>query len=282
MRADLHIHTKYSDGALWPREIIPLATRAGLAIIGLTDHDTADHFPESEEEGRKTDITVIPGIEFSTQAMDREIHIIGYALDCRDPALLSHLKLVRGRRTERAHLILKRLADQNVHIPAEELARLPSETIPGRVIIARLLIEYNYAGTINEAFDRYLNEKGRAFVPYELTDIREVIALINQCGGASVFAHPSLQELESIGPMLKEAGLEGVEAWRPGFTGRETRLIVQQASGLGLFLTGGSDWHFKENRFKLGDFYVKTSRIETFLDLIRSRRKKRAEVKDRH
>src|SRR5262245_26021847 len=39
-RADLHVHTTYSDGAYTPAEIVDLARRVGLAAVAVTDHDT--------------------------------------------------------------------------------------------------------------------------------------------------------------------------------------------------------------------------------------------------
>ena len=42
MRADLHFHSKYSDGSLWPNELAEMAKNKGLEIVALTDHNTFD------------------------------------------------------------------------------------------------------------------------------------------------------------------------------------------------------------------------------------------------
>ena len=39
MKADLHIHTYYSDGAFSPEKIIDTAVDVGLDAIAITDHD---------------------------------------------------------------------------------------------------------------------------------------------------------------------------------------------------------------------------------------------------
>ena len=39
-KADLHMHTTYSDGALLPHEVVVKAKGAGLRTISITDHDT--------------------------------------------------------------------------------------------------------------------------------------------------------------------------------------------------------------------------------------------------
>ncbi|HUI65324.1 MAG TPA: PHP domain-containing protein, partial [Bacteroidota bacterium] len=38
-KADLHLHTTFSDGALSPRELLDRARLAGLSAISITDHD---------------------------------------------------------------------------------------------------------------------------------------------------------------------------------------------------------------------------------------------------
>lgn len=35
MRADLHIHTHYSDGRLTPREVAAFAARAGVELVSV-------------------------------------------------------------------------------------------------------------------------------------------------------------------------------------------------------------------------------------------------------
>ena len=268
MKADLHIHSTYSDGSLPPTGIISLAAEKGLSIFGITDHDTANHFPECIKEGRKSGITVIPGVEFSTSFKDSELHIIGYALDHCNRELLAHLHRVRGRRFERAREILARLASRNVHIPDAELDLAPEKTTIGRMLIARLLFNHGYVRTIDEAFDRYLGSNGSAFVPYELTDACEVVELIKTSGGVSVFAHPSRTELEATFHMLREAGLEGIEAWRPAIPRGVSNTIMKKASQHKIVLTGGSDWHYDGGWLDLGDFYVDKTRIVDFLNLV--------------
>ncbi len=270
MFADLHIHSTYSDGSLAPGEIITRAEQKKFSVISITDHDTTSHIAEATREAGKSKVTLIPGIEFSTLALGQEVHVLGYTLDQGNSSLARHLERVQGRRAERARRILERLESRNVRIPLDELDLIPQNMTVGRVFIARLLVNHGYVRTISEAFDRYIGNYGSAFVPYELTDAREVVALIRECRGISVLAHPSLQELESQGPLLREAGLEGVEAYRPGLTGAESQMIADKGVKMGLFLTGGSDWHFDGGRLNLGDFYVETRLIKDFLDRVDS------------
>ena len=46
MRVDLHTHTRASDGTQSPTELVHAAVAAGVDVLGLTDHDTAEGWAE--------------------------------------------------------------------------------------------------------------------------------------------------------------------------------------------------------------------------------------------
>ena len=74
---DLHIHTCLSPcGSLdmTPRNIIQGACEKNLAIIAITDHNSAENTTAVIEAARETALCVIPGIEVTTQ---EEAHIVG-------------------------------------------------------------------------------------------------------------------------------------------------------------------------------------------------------------
>ena len=80
-KADLHVHSTFSDGTLTPTEIVKLAKKIELDAFALTDHDTVDGVPEAVFAGKKYGVEVIPGIEISTSYKDKEIHIVGLFID---------------------------------------------------------------------------------------------------------------------------------------------------------------------------------------------------------
>ncbi len=61
IKADLHIHSTFSDGALSPTEIVRRAKEAGLSIISITDHDSVSGIEEAAAEGKKCGIEVVEG-----------------------------------------------------------------------------------------------------------------------------------------------------------------------------------------------------------------------------
>ena len=64
--ADLHVHTKYSDGTFSPSECVKYAQKIGLATISITDHDTTDGIQEAIKEGSKRGIISANNVSTST------------------------------------------------------------------------------------------------------------------------------------------------------------------------------------------------------------------------
>src|SRR5208282_33920 len=77
-RADLHLHTTYSDGAYQPAQVIELARRTGLAAVAVTDHDTLDGIAPAQSAALGSGVDVIAGVEISADFRGRELHLLGY------------------------------------------------------------------------------------------------------------------------------------------------------------------------------------------------------------
>ena len=65
MRADLHLHTNASDGALSPQALVFKAAKEGFELIAVTDHDTVAGVEEARDAARQYGIDFITGAEFS-------------------------------------------------------------------------------------------------------------------------------------------------------------------------------------------------------------------------
>jgi len=74
----VHVHTTLSDGGGAPDEVIRAAREAGVAVLGITDHNNLDAKPF---EGYRDGVLVLVGAELSTPVG----HVLGLGLE-RDPA----------------------------------------------------------------------------------------------------------------------------------------------------------------------------------------------------
>ena len=107
MKADLHIHTTFSDGLLTPEEVVKEAFRLHLKTIAITDHDTVDGISSALNEAEKhMGLEVIPGIELSTDWNGEEVHILGYYLDYKDSKLKTTLLNFQHKRRKRVEIML--------------------------------------------------------------------------------------------------------------------------------------------------------------------------------
>jgi PHP family Zn ribbon phosphoesterase len=70
-RADLHVHTPksmcYSEQSVTPEQVVDTAVAAGLEVIAITDHNTAEAIDDIRREAEKKGLFVFPGVELSTR-----------------------------------------------------------------------------------------------------------------------------------------------------------------------------------------------------------------------
>ena len=92
VKADLHMHTYYSDGVYSTSELIDLVKQRDIDKIAITDHDSINGIEEASEYGRSLGIEVIPGVEISTDIEDYEVHLLGYFIDINNEELNKYLK----------------------------------------------------------------------------------------------------------------------------------------------------------------------------------------------
>jgi hypothetical protein len=247
-RLDLHLHTTHSDGSSTPAEVVHLARRAGVTALAITDHDITTGVAEAAATGQQLEIEIIPGIEISSTLDDSELHVLGYFLDPRDPALNERLTVLRESRHRRNPQIIERLQTMGIDITYEEVRALARTDSVGRPHIARILVGKGVVGTAQEAFDRFLAEGRPAYVPRMLPSPAEAVQWIKAARGLAVLAHPTWIKATTGTPadlvrQLKADGLDGVEVHYSTHTPRQTREYLDLATRLGLLVTGGSDFH---------------------------------------
>jgi predicted metal-dependent phosphoesterase TrpH len=247
-RVDLHLHTTFSDGSQTPAEVLGLAKKAGVIALAITDHDIVDGLLEAFQTGAELGIEVIPGVEISSRHGNRELHILGYFLEWRDPELNGRLATLRESRHTRNPRIIQKLNELGLDLTYEEVRTLAGPASVGRPHIARVLMNKGYVTSAKDAFDRYLAEGKPAYVERDLPAPAEAIAWIKAARGVAVLAHPtwvkeSAEGLFKLCDKLKLEGLGGVEVHYSTHNKRQTSEYLNLAKQLDLLVTGGSDFH---------------------------------------
>jgi predicted metal-dependent phosphoesterase TrpH len=244
-RADLHTHSTFSDGVLSPTELIDLAYRRGVRIMSLTDHDTTEGLPEAlAAAARYPDLTLIPGVEISTDIPGNEVHVLGHFVDWRNHDFQRRLRHMRQSRLGRARKMVDKLAVLGKPVSWERVQSLASEGAIGRPHIALALVEAGHVATFREAFDLYLSRNGPAYVERERCTPARAVGIIAAVNGFATLAHPrELGQLEELLPQLKTAGLIGMEVYYQDYSPEEIERLRAVADRFALIPLGGSDYH---------------------------------------
>jgi hypothetical protein len=247
LKADLHLHTKASDGELAPGELVELCARHRLETIAITDHDTLAGVRAAQAAGQNLGLNVIAGIELSVTFEPGSLHLLGYfpAYPAGLEAALGHIQAARQARLP---LILARLNELGYAIGLDEVLHQAGESQVGRPHIARVLVESGQVASFEAAFDQLLKKGRPAYVEKAKLAWPEALELIRSHGGLAVLAHPFTleladHELNALLGQMRAQGLNGIETFYPQHTKAQKRLYKRLARQHDLLLTGGSDYH---------------------------------------
>lgn len=85
LSADLHCHTRISDGSVGIDELVAIAKRKGLHTIAVTDHDTFAGATRAKIIGERHGVEVILGAEISDGIINAEGSCIYYVISVNIP-----------------------------------------------------------------------------------------------------------------------------------------------------------------------------------------------------
>lgn len=252
---DLHSHTTESDGTLTPLELVELAAVKSLEALGITDHDTFAGYDQARPAAEACRLELVCGIELSTKLdvdgrkSERSVHLLGYFPDAEPAAeFRSWLHAIQESRRDRNLRLVGRLRELGLDIRLEEVQQLGG-SMTGRPHFAKLLRRKGYVKTLQEAFDRYLDESAPGYVERLEPGFAEAVARIREAGGVSSLAHPvrlagrdAALEFRTI-ERLAGMGLRGIEAYHSDHSSEDTARYLDYARKYGLAVTGGSDFH---------------------------------------
>lgn len=253
---DLHLHTCLSDGQLTVEQLIRTAKSKGLKCISITDHDDMDSYRQGKALAEELDIELIPGIELSTVHNGKDIHILAYFCDITNLAMNLELAEQARRRQTRVRAIIRKLNSLGIDLTYEKVQSYRTGRVIGRPHIANALLAEEYVGSFNDAFNRYLGDKGKAFVEKKGITPQQSIKIIENAGGIAVMAHPYKTNADYLIEDLVECGLKGIETYsygQKGNIGKKYREIVRKYNLVG---TGGSDYHNANSGAAMGSLRI--------------------------
>ena len=169
MRADLHLHSHYSDGTEPPVTVVERAKAGRLDLIALTDHDSMGGWPEARVAAAKAGIELLAAAEFTATHREREVHLLGYFPAPPGREVGDHLRRMQDFRLQRIQTAIERLQQRGVPVKLDDLPRAPQCESVTSAHLALLLAERGYARSTRSAWRGLLSRKRGLLPGFEAT-----------------------------------------------------------------------------------------------------------------
>ncbi len=259
LNADLHSHSRYSDGTLSPSALAARAAANAVDLWALTDHDETRGLAEAADAAQALGLGFVNGVEISVSFAGETVHIVGLGFDASDAALQAGLARTRSGRTVRAQAMADGLAAVGLQGAFDGALRYVSNPdLVSRTHFARWLVETGVCADTGSVFRRYLTEGKPGFVSHRWAGLGEAVQWITGAGGVAVIAHPgrykfSVNEEFALFSEFKAHGGQGVEVLTGSHGTADTAKYSAMALEFGLMASRGSDFHSPaESRIDLG------------------------------
>ena len=242
---DLHMHTIASDGTLSPTDLVRVLAATTLRLVAITDHDSLAGIAEAKRElANHPNLTLIPGIELSSDDGDSEVHVLGYHMDETDAELHEILAAFHRNREGRGEIMVEKLREMGFDITWERVVEIAGTGVIARPHVARALMEKGYVSEMREAFDKYIGRGMPAYIEREKMTPEEAVALIRRFGGVPVLAHPTYtRDPVALVASLAKVGLAGMEVYYKNYDAATVAELKALADRHNLLALGGSDFH---------------------------------------
>ena len=259
MSADLHCHTRLSNGSLGIEDLISLAKKRNISSIAITDLDCLAGTVRGKIIGERAGVKVIPGVELSAtdKTNNQEIHLICYLPDFPDrlEGLCSRNSQLRKRSS---HFMMLKVA-QRYPITPEFIVKCASgSTNVYKVHIMQALIENGFTDKIySDLYDELFNPENENSINHspQYEDVFDVLKAIHDAGGIAVLTHPFRSKNPELLDKLVEAGLDGIEVYTPNMSQEQKAELIKYAKAHKLLTTGGTNFKglYNKHILSVGD-----------------------------
>ena len=263
IKYDLHSHTKYSDGSLSAQALIALAIERGITHLAITDHDTVQahlQLTENNNSYATEKISIIKGIELSSQWNNMGVHIVGLNIDIHSTAITAAVKHQTQLRIERVKTIAKKLLQRGFPDITQGAMILAGDGQVGRPHIAQHMVDEGLVSSVGQAFNKYLGAGKVGDISSVWPDLECVVEWINAAGGVAVLAHPSRYKMtrtkrRRLMADFSDAGGQAIEVCAGNQVPGVAEEMAAVCDEFGFHASVGSDFHNPDYKWvKLGQY----------------------------
>lgn len=252
---DLHTHSHFSDGELSPSDLLTLAKQRNVHIFALTDHDSMEGNLLAQAAAEALEIKFIHGVEISSlwhrpnTQKTTSVHIV--ALNMQNLAPMQQLlEQQKQHRAERALLICEKLQKITGHDVLPDVRTLVDghDDRITRSHIAKVMVKRGMVKRLQQAFDQYIKEGKRAYVPFIGVSMADAIQIIHESQGFAVLAHPTKYDLSATNvrymiELFAKLGGDAVELPPKSEPASTRQMIDRMVKEHQLAVSIGSDFH---------------------------------------
>ncbi|MFI7080179.1 PHP domain-containing protein [Micromonospora sp. NPDC049903] len=240
--ADLHGHSRLSDGWNRPAELVTVQARAGVELVSLTDHDTLTGTAAAAARAAELGLSYVVGVEITAAPVRHDNHLLAHGVRADDPDLAA--LLATNRRIWRRDALAARAALREAGLTVPDSAAYDdSAALVMPHSVARDVIRTGRAThpqvwqVIDDALARQPPE-AYAGMP-EPVEIAEVV---HHAGGLLVWAHPgrsrSPERMRAVLPLL-----DAIEVHTPRHDSHATAEWAALCAETGIPACTGRDHH---------------------------------------
>lgn len=246
MIADLHCHSRLSDGSLGIDDLVFFAKRAGLEFMALTDHDTMAGVTRAQVLGKRLGIEVLAGVEISCRDPDtrQPVHLLCYLPEKPD-RLEGFLKATLDKRTAVGVEMLQAVMRYYPLTPEYAAQYTTKCTSIYRVHIMCALVDLGYdSQPYGALYEKLFGEEGSCRVRFEYPTIDEALQIVADANGIAVIAHPGEKGILPLCQRLAaQKRIQGLEVFHPRNDLKTREALIALCEEYRLIPTGGTDFH---------------------------------------
>jgi len=249
LNADLHCHSKVSDGTLEPEVLAARAHANGVELWALTDHDEIAGQQRALDAALASGMPYLTGTEVSVTFLGKVVHIVGLGFDHRDTALLQGLRATRGGRERRAREMAAGLAQVGIRGAFEgALQYVGNPELISRTHFARFLVDSGHCADVPDVFRRFLTPSKPGYVEHRWASLKEAVGWITAAGGLAVIAHPARygftpnEEYALLTEFIAYGG-RAIEVVTGSHSAADALRYAEVAKEFDLLASRGSDFH---------------------------------------
>ena len=259
---DLHMHTTHSDGTYTTEQLLCLIRQAGLSVVSITDHDNVDAYNDLPLYPQYTQgLTIVQGVELSFIYNGRVRDMLGYGIDIGSMKKVLDEWYPLKKRLEIQQLILISmkdmcrkngiLFDEDIQVSSGKKMEAYSLMHASIASYAQNLERFPFTKLATEFYWGHVSHRESPFFVDEtmgIPNMADVIQAINNSGGLAFLAHPCSYQLgyDEVASFTRDAakqGIHGIEVQHAAYTPRDLSFTKSLAHELGLYQSGGSDYH---------------------------------------